>query len=99
MSSRMLYTDQHISGPHTLVNEKKVVTMFDFDLPKIRHSLGQAALQDPYPAWFVDTRGVIYAANLMAFWLWDTLRPGEPMRPDALLGNSIFNVLADNIGR
>jgi hypothetical protein len=95
----MLYTDQHISGSHTLVNEKKVVTMFDFDLPKIRHSLGQAALQDPYPAWFVDTRGVIYAANLMAFWLWDTLRPGEPMRPDALLGNSIFNVLADNIGR
>lgn len=95
----MLYTDQHVSDPHTLVNEMKVVTMFDFDLPRVRNSLGQAALQDPYPAWFVDTRGVIYAANLMAFWLWDTLRPGEAIRPDALLGNSIFDVLVDNIER
>ncbi len=73
--------------------------MFDFDYPKVRRSLGQAALQDPYPACLVDRHGVIYAANLMAFWLWDTLRPGEPVRPDTLLGNSIFNVLADNIER
>src|SRR5947209_5659856 len=75
------------------------MSMFDFDSPKVRRSLGQAALQDPYPACLVDRHGVIYAANLMAFWLWDTLRSREPVRPDTLLGNNIFNVLADNMKR
>lgn len=70
--------------------------MFYFDYPKVKHSLGRAALQDPYPAWFLDTRGVIRAANLMAYWLWEKLNPGEPIRPDALLGVSAFNIFADN---
>ena len=73
--------------------------MFDFDSPKVRQSLGQAALQDPYPACLLDRHGVIYAANLMAFWLWGALRPGEAIKPDTLLGNSIFNVLVDNFER
>ncbi len=73
--------------------------MFGFDSPKVRQSLGQAALQDSYPALLADRRGVIYAANLMTFWLWGALRPGEPIKPDTLLGNSIFNVVADNIER
>ena len=73
--------------------------MFDFDYPKVKQSLGQAALQDPYPAWLLDSRGVIHAANLMAFWLWDTIRPGEPVKPDSLLGISVFNILADNLER
>ena len=73
--------------------------MFDFDYPKVKHSLGQAALQDPYPAWILDSQGVIHAANLMAFWLWDTINPGEPIRPGALLGNSAFNIFAGNFKR
>lgn len=73
--------------------------MFDFDYPKVKLSLGRAALQDPYPAWFYDSRGVIRGANLMAFWLWDVLRPGEAIRPDFLLGKSIFNIFAGNIER
>ena len=73
--------------------------MFDFDYPKVKLSLGRAALQDPYPAWFFDSRGVIRGANLMAFWLWNALQPGEPIRPDFLLGKSIFNIFADNIER
>jgi len=73
--------------------------LYDFDYPKVKHSLGQAALQDPYPAWFLDSRGVIYAANLMAFWLWDMINPGEPIRPGALLGKSAFTILAGNLKR
>ncbi len=73
--------------------------MSDFDYPKVKQSLGRAALQDPYPAWFLDSRGVIHAANFMAFWLWNTIRPGEPIRPDSLLGISVFNILADNLER
>ena len=73
--------------------------LFYFDYPKVKHSLGEAALEDPYPAWLLDTLGVIRAANLMAFWLWDTLKPGEPVRRDALLGTSALNVFANNFER
>jgi hypothetical protein len=73
--------------------------MFYFDYPKVKHSLARTALQDPYPAWYMDTRGVIRGANLMAFWLWDTLQPTEPIRPDALLGRSIFGIFANNLKR
>jgi hypothetical protein len=73
--------------------------MFYYDYPKVKHSLGLAALHDPYPAWHMDTRGVIRGANLMAFWLWDALQPGEPIRPDALLGKSVFQILAHNFAR
>jgi hypothetical protein len=73
--------------------------VFDFDYPKVKLSLVRAALQDPYPAWFLDSQIVIRGANLMAFWLWDALRPGEPIRPDALLGKSAFNIFAHNIER
>ncbi len=73
--------------------------MFYFDYPKVKPSLGQAALADPYPAWLLDTLGVIRAANLMAFWLWDTLKSGELVRRDALLGTSALNVFANNFER
>ncbi len=73
--------------------------MFYFDYPKVKHSLGRTALQDPYPTWYMDTRGVIRGTNLLAFWLWDTLQLGEPIRPDALLGSSIFSIFANNFKR
>lgn len=73
--------------------------MFDFDYPRVRQSLGQAALQDPYPAWLLDSQGAIYAANLMAFWLWEMLVPGEPIRPDTLLSTSHFSLLAGHFRR
>jgi hypothetical protein len=73
--------------------------VFNFVYPKVKRSLGKAALQDPYPAWFLDPHGVITAANLMAFWLWDALTPGEPVQPDALLGTSIFTIQVRNLKR
>jgi hypothetical protein len=73
--------------------------MFYFDYPKVKHSLARTALQDPYPAWYMDTQGVIRGANLVAFWLWGTLQLTEPIRPDALLGRSIFSTFANNFKR
>ena len=73
--------------------------MFYFDYPKVKHSLARAALRDPYPAWYMDTRGVIRGANLLAYWLWDILQLTEPIRPEALLGISIFSIFANNFTR
>ena len=73
--------------------------MFYFDYPKVKHSLARTALQDPYPAWYMDTRGGIRGANLMAFWLWDALQLIEPIRPDALLGRSILSIFMNNFKR
>ncbi|HXX79762.1 MAG TPA: hypothetical protein VEI53_14810, partial [Ktedonobacteraceae bacterium] len=66
--------------------------MFNFDYPKVKHSLVRIALQDPYPACFIDTRGIFRGANLMAFWLSGNLKFSEPIKSDALLGKSIFHI-------
>ncbi|MEO8953772.1 MAG: hypothetical protein ABI396_02105 [Ktedonobacteraceae bacterium] len=68
--------------------------MFDFDYPKVRQSLGEAALRDQYPVWLLDPDGVFKATNLMALWLWGMLMPEEPITPHALLGTSAFALLA-----
>lgn len=73
--------------------------MFYFDYPKVKHSLAQTALQDPYPAWFIDKRGLVRGANLMAFWISETLKFNEPIIPDALLGRSIFNIFTNSFER
>ncbi len=73
--------------------------MFYFDYPKVKHSLARTALEDPYPALYIDTRGVIRGANLMAFWLWNVLQLSEPIRPDTLLSISIFSIFARNFQR
>ena len=73
--------------------------MFDFDYPRVKQSLGQAALQEPYPAWFLNPQGIIKAANLMAFWLWDTMKSEESFTPQAILGTSSFTLMADMFER
>ncbi|MEO8954811.1 MAG: hypothetical protein ABI396_14315 [Ktedonobacteraceae bacterium] len=73
--------------------------MFDFDYPKVRQSLGEAALRDPYPVWLLDPHGVFKATNLMAIWLWEMLTPEETVTPNALLGTSAFALLADMFER
>jgi hypothetical protein len=73
--------------------------MLYFDYPKVKHSLARTALEDPYPALYLDTRGIIHGANLMAFWLWDSLQLSDPVRPGALLGKSIFSIYSHNFLR
>ena len=73
--------------------------MFEFDYPKVKHSLARTALEDPYPALYIDTSGLIRGANLLAFWIWDVLKLSEPLTPAALLGSSIFSMYAHNFQR
>ncbi|MHB8596444.1 MAG: hypothetical protein ACYDER_06495 [Ktedonobacteraceae bacterium] len=73
--------------------------MFNFDYPRVKQSLGKAALQEPYPTWFLNPQGIIKAANLMAFWLWDTMKSEEGFTPEAILGTSSFTLLADMFER
>ena len=73
--------------------------MLNSDYPKVKHSLARTALEDPYPALYLDTRGVIRGANLMAFWLWNSLRLFEQVKPGALLGRSMFSIYPRNFQR
>ncbi|HYL44791.1 MAG TPA: hypothetical protein VEU97_15520 [Ktedonobacteraceae bacterium] len=75
------------------------VEMFDYSYPKVKQSLGRAALQDSHPALLLDPRGVIRGANLMAFWLFGALRSGEPINPASLLGMSVFTLMVGNFER
>ncbi|MEO8972708.1 MAG: hypothetical protein ABI406_14045 [Ktedonobacteraceae bacterium] len=88
------YTGQR-NGLHNANNTIEEVVLFDFDYPKVKQSLGKAALQEPYPAWFLNPQGIIKAANLMAFWLWDTMKSEKSFTPEAILGTSSFTLLAD----
>lgn len=73
--------------------------MFRFDYPPIKQSLGMAALRDPYPVLYLDARSFVRGANLLAYWLWDRLKDGEPFSPEAFLGVNAFNVRAANLHR
>ncbi len=73
--------------------------LFDFDYPKVKQSLGKAALRDSYPAWWLDPQGVIKAANLMAFWLMGKLNGEGDFAPETLLGTNGFALLADMFER
>jgi hypothetical protein len=92
------YTKQR-NGMHNANNTIEEVVLFNFDYPKVKQSLGQAALQEPYPAWFLNPQGIIKAANLMAFWLWDTMKSAESFTPEAILGTSSFTLMADMFER
>lgn len=73
--------------------------MLNFDSPRIRLSLGQAALHEPYPSWLLDPYGVVRSANLMAFWLWGRLKHAAAIQPDLLIGCNIFDIQATNFER
>ena len=73
--------------------------MLNFDSPKIRRSLGQAALHEPYPSWLMDPYGFVQSANLMALWLWGSLKDGETIHPALLVGKNIFDIQAANFER
>lgn len=84
-------------APHYIELIEEVV-LFDFDYPKVKPSLGKAALRDSYPVWLLDPHGVFKATNLMALWLWG-MTPEETITPGALLGTSAFALLADMFER
>jgi hypothetical protein len=73
--------------------------MLNFDSPKIRLSLAQAALHEPYPSWLMDPYGFVRSANLMALWLWSGLKETEAIQPELLMGKNIFDIQAANFAR
>src|SRR5258708_39511520 len=75
------------------------VEMFDYSYPRVKQSLGRAALHDYHPAFMIGVRGVIGGANLMGFWLFGALRSGERIKPASLLGVSAFTILSGNFER
>ena len=87
------------NGLHHAHNKTKEDMLFDFDYPRVKQSLGKAALQEPYPAWFLNQWGIIMAANLMAFWLWNIDPGGERFEPESILGTNGFTLLANLMER
>ena len=72
---------------------------FDLDYPKVRQSLGVAALREAYPTLLLNFRGDICGVNPLSLWLWGELRPGEPFQPERLLGTHVFTMLARQVDR
>ncbi len=69
------------------------------DYPRIKQSLGVAALRDAYPTSFFDMRGNICGINPLALWLVGALKVGEPFHPELLLGMNAFAVGAQQFHR
>lgn len=59
-------------------------------------------LKDPYPVWNLTDDGLIFAANLLAFWLWDALDPDDRgITQENLLGANALDVFIrpENLSR
>ena len=69
------------------------------DYPRVKQSLGIAALRDAYPTLFLDLRGNICGVNPLALWLSGVLNVGEPFHPERLLGANVFTRTAQQIHR
>lgn len=69
------------------------------DYPRVKQSLGIAALRDAYPTLFLDLRGDICGVNPLALWLWGALKADEPFHPERFLGVNVFTIAAQQIHR
>src|SRR5579859_582390 len=77
--------------------ERKDVVFIDY--PRVKQSLGIAALRDAYPTTFLNMRGNICGVNPLALWLSGALQVGEPFHPERLLGANAFTMTAQQIPR
>ena len=68
--------------------------MVFIDYPRIKQSLGIAALRDAYPTLFFDQQGDICGVNPLALWFWGALKEGESFYPERLLGVNAFTMAA-----
>ena len=73
--------------------------MIFVDYPRIKQSLGVAALRDAYPTLFLDPSGIIRGVNPLALWLWGALQESEPFHPERLLGIHAFTKVAQQLHR
>ena len=90
--------DTHVAKIQSRL-EVDVVHYFDFDYPRVRQSLGVAALREAYPSILLNPRGDIYGINPLALWLWGELQPDGPFQPERLLGVNAFSLRAEHVDR
>jgi len=69
------------------------------DYPRIKQSLGIAALRDAYPTLYLNPTGIIRGVNPLALWLWGALHEGEPFHPERFLGIHAFTKVAHQLHR
>lgn len=53
----------------------------------------EKSLRQPNPSWLLTPHGIVVAANVQAFWLWDADEPSD------ILGVNAFDILSRNLGR
>ena len=73
--------------------------MVFIDYPRVKQSLGIAALRDAYPTLFLNLRGDICGVNPLALWLWGAMKADEPFHPERLLGVNAFTIAAKQFHR
>ena len=54
------------------------------DYPRIKQSLGVAALRDAYPTLLLDQRATICGVNPLVLWMWGALKEDEPFHLSSL---------------
>ena len=69
------------------------------DYPRVKQSLGIAALRDAYPTLFLDLHGNICGVNPLTLWLWGALKAGESFHPERLLGFNALTMAAQQFHR
>ncbi len=67
--------------------------------PRVKQSLGIAALRDAYPTLLLDLRANICGVNPLVLWMWGALKTGEPFHPERFLGVNIFTIAAQQFHR
>ena len=73
--------------------------MVFIDYPRVKQSLGIAALRDAYPTLFLNLRGDICGVNPLALWLWGALKANEPFHPERFLGINVFTISSQQFYR
>lgn len=73
--------------------------MVYIDYPRVKQSLGIAALRDAYPTLFLNPCGDICGVNPLALWLWGALKEGEAFHPERILGVNAFTMAAQQFHR
>ncbi|MGH2494369.1 MAG: hypothetical protein ACRDIV_06665 [Ktedonobacteraceae bacterium] len=73
--------------------------MVYIDYPRVKQSLGIAALRDAYPTLSLNLHGDIRGVNPLALWLWGALKGDESFHPERFLGINAFTMAATQFYR